>query len=78
MGHQRTGTLAASGEAGLRRFDHVMCSILCLFLCCFHQIELNPREISLMTAGACGAFVHGLEDEFMGKGSSLLSMGVQI
>ena len=30
-------------------------------------MELNPGEISLMSAGACGAFVHGLEDEFMGK-----------
>ena len=30
-------------------------------------MELDPGEISLMSAGACGAFVHGLEDEFMGK-----------
>ena len=30
-------------------------------------MELDPGEISLMSAGACGAFVHGLEDEFMGE-----------
>ena len=30
-------------------------------------MELDPGEISLMSAGACGAFVHGLEDEFMGR-----------
>ena len=33
----------------------------------------KPREnmdadtISIMNIGACGAFVHGLEDEFLGK-----------
>ncbi len=32
-------------------------------------MDIDPREISLMNAGACGAFVHGLEDEFMGKRS---------
>ena len=31
------------------------------------QMEIDPGEISLMSAGACGAFVHGLEDEFMGE-----------
>ena len=31
------------------------------------QTEIDPGEISLMNAGACGAFVHGLEDEFMGE-----------
>ena len=39
-----------------------------LFLFCLipFQIELDPGNISLMSAGACGAFIHGLEDEFMG------------
>ncbi len=36
-------------------------------LFCVLQLELDPEGISLMKAGACGAFVHGLEDEFMGK-----------
>ena len=31
------------------------------------QIQLDPGEMTLMSAGACGAFVHGLEDEFMGE-----------
>ena len=34
-------------------------------------MELDPGEISLMSAGACGAFVHGLEDEFMGKANRI-------
>ena len=28
--------------------------------------ELDADSVSLMSSGACGAFVHGLEDEFMG------------
>ncbi|XP_048588029.1 integrator complex subunit 4 isoform X2 [Nematostella vectensis] len=27
--------------------------------------ELAPEEVSLMSSGACGAFVHGLEDEYL-------------
>ena len=27
--------------------------------------ELDPDSVSVMSIGACGAFVHGLEDEFM-------------
>ncbi|PFX32501.1 integrator complex subunit 4-like [Stylophora pistillata] len=27
--------------------------------------EIDPEGVSLMSSGACGAFVHGLEDEFM-------------
>ncbi len=34
-------------------------------------MEINPGEISLMNAGACGAFVHGLEDEFMGEKNAM-------
>lgn len=34
------------------------------------QMEVSP-EVSLMSAGSCGAFVHGLEDEFMGESHSL-------
>ena len=37
------------------------------------QVDIDPRKISLMNAGACGAFVHGLEDEFMGKVQSALN-----
>ena len=29
--------------------------------------NLDAESISLIHSGACGAFVHGLEDEFMGK-----------
>lgn len=29
------------------------------------QPEIDPEDVSLMSSGACGAFVHGLEDEFM-------------
>ena len=29
--------------------------------------ELAPDDINLMNIGACGAFVHGLEDEFSGE-----------
>lgn len=28
--------------------------------------EYNPDATTLMNSGACGAFVHGLEDEMMG------------
>lgn len=27
---------------------------------------LDAESINLMSSGACGAFVHGLEDEFLG------------
>lgn len=29
--------------------------------------NLDAESVSLIHSGACGAFVHGLEDEFMGK-----------
>jgi integrator complex subunit 4 len=28
--------------------------------------DFNPDEVSLMNQGSCGAFVHGLEDEYLG------------
>ena len=28
--------------------------------------NLDAESVSLIHSGACGAFVHGLEDEFMG------------
>lgn len=28
---------------------------------------IDADQINLMSSGACGAFVHGLEDEFLGK-----------
>ena len=28
---------------------------------------VNKNEIVLMSQGACGAFIHGLEDEYMGE-----------
>jgi len=28
---------------------------------------VNKNEVVLMSQGACGAFVHGLEDEYMGN-----------
>ncbi len=42
------------------------CAYILMFSCFCSQMELDPSEVSLMSAGACGAFVHGLEDEFMG------------
>lgn len=29
--------------------------------------NLDAESVSLIHSGACGAFVHGLEDEFMGE-----------
>ena len=29
--------------------------------------EIYPETINLMNIGACGAFIHGLEDEFYGN-----------
>lgn len=34
---------------------------------------LDADSISLMSSGACGAFVHGLEDEFLGIIDFILS-----
>lgn len=31
------------------------------------QTELTIDDVNLIESGACGAFVHGLEDEFMGN-----------
>lgn len=31
------------------------------------QEVLDAERINLISSGACGAFVHGLEDEFLGK-----------
>lgn len=28
--------------------------------------EVDPDSATLISSGACGAFVHGLEDEYMG------------
>ena len=28
---------------------------------------LDPEAVSLMSSGACGAFITGLEDEYMGE-----------
>ena len=40
------------------------------------KIDLDPAEISLMSAGACGAFVHSLEDEcFEVRMAAVESMG---
>ena len=32
---------------------------------CFFREEVDADSVSLMAMGACGAFIHGLEDEFM-------------
>ena len=29
--------------------------------------NVDPESVSLMSNGACGAFIHGLEDEYMGE-----------
>ena len=36
---------------------------------------MEPEEVSLVSSGACGAFVHSLEDEFMGKSVLIVSYG---
>ena len=28
--------------------------------------DVNPNTVNLLSIGACGAFIHGLEDEFLG------------
>ena len=35
------------------------------FLFCFFREEVDADSVSLMAMGACGAFIHGLEDEFL-------------
>ena len=32
----------------------------------FPQLFVEPEEVNLVSSGTCGAFVHSLEDEFMG------------
>ena len=40
------------------------------------KIDFDPSEISLMSAGACGAFVHSLEDEYYEvRSAAVESMG---
>ncbi|XP_071501854.1 integrator complex subunit 4-like [Diadema antillarum] len=36
------------------------------------QEDVNPETVSLITSGACGAFVHGLEDEYLEVRSAAL------
>lgn len=36
--------------------------------------DFDVEEISLVRSGACGAFVHGLEDEFDGKSVTLVDI----
>lgn len=36
--------------------------------------NLDAESVSLIHSGACGAFVHGLEDEFMGKCDFILPL----
>lgn len=31
------------------------------------QEVLDAQQINLISSGSCGAFVHGLEDEFLGN-----------
>ena len=31
------------------------------------ELKQPQNELSIINSGACGAFVHGLEDEMMGK-----------
>ena len=35
--------------------------------------DVDPNSVSLISSGACGAFVHGLEDEFLGIVVDLLT-----
>ena len=40
------------------------------------KTDFDPTDISLMSAGACGAFVHSLEDEFYEvRTAAVISMG---
>lgn len=42
------------------------------------QLDFDPGERSLMSAGACGAFVHGLEDEFLEVRSAAVTSMCQL
>ena len=37
--------------------------------------DVDPEGVSLIPGGACGAFVHGLEDEYLGQPSRSFSAG---
>ena len=42
------------------------------------QLDLDLEERSLMSAGACGAFVHGLEDEYLEVRSAAVASMCQL
>ena len=42
------------------------------------QLDMDPGERSLMSAGACGAFVHGLEDEYLEVRSATVNSMCQL
>ena len=41
------------------------------FLCFFRE-EVDADSVNLMAMGACGAFIHGLEDEFLAVRSATI------
>lgn len=57
--HERAKELFASGEfsSGRKWADDAP------------KEKLDTNTVNLIASGACGAFVHGLEDEMFGKGN---------
>ena len=60
------------GYGKAQHYNVCVCMHVHVCVCVCVQLDLNPGGISLMKAGACGAFVHGLEDEFMGMKSFVI------
>lgn len=60
--HERAKDLFASGEfsSGRKWADDAP------------KEKLDTNTVNLIASGACGAFVHGLEDEMFGKGPQVI------
>jgi hypothetical protein len=69
--HERQAQMVASGEwsSGVKWADDAP------------REEVDANEVNLMAFGACGAFIHGLEDEFLAVRSaaidSLTALSIQ-
>ena len=56
---------------------HICVSGSCISILWF-QLDMDVEERSLMSAGACGAFVHGLEDEYLEVRSAAVTSMCQL
>ena len=63
--HERARALVTSGEwsSGKRWADDAP------------KETVDADTVSVIESGACGAFVHGLEDEFLGEGRGVMGCG---